>query len=166
MSIPTDNRSCQHTTSDGRRCRSARLPGDHTLCFYHYNRAQNIDTAPHPAFVAAEILPPEEGLDSAHAINAALTRVFRCLVEGRLSTRYATTLAYVGQLCISTLPGLEREAAQAPPQPLGADPDVVIADLAQTLRRSIPARAEASPAGDNGESSKAMESASPAPSES
>ena len=137
MSIPPDAERCQYTTSDGKRCRSVRLKGDHTLCFFHFSRAQNKTIEPHPAFVAAEILPPEMALDSPRAVNDALTRIFRAVLEGRLPPRHANTLTYVVQSVLPTLPHLQREAVPAPTHELlGANPDATLAELAQVLRKS------------------------------
>ena len=137
MSIPSDAERCQYTTSDGKRCRSVRLKGDHMLCYFHFARAERKTTEPHPAYVAAEILPPEVALDSPRAVNDALTRIFRAVLEGRLSPRHANTLTYVVQSALPTLPYLQREAVPAPGHELlGVDPDAALAELAQTLRRS------------------------------
>ena len=137
MSIPSDAERCQYTTSDGKRCRSVRLKGDHMLCYFHFSRAESKPAEPHPAYVAAEILPPDQALDSAQAVNAALTRVFRLVIEGRLSPRHATALTYVVQSILPTLPHLAREAVPEPAHELlGVDPDAALAELAQALRKS------------------------------
>lgn len=163
--IPSNHRRCQYTTAIGKRCRLARLPGDNTLCFFHYSRAQSRRIEPHPALVAAEILSPGEPLDSAQAVNAALTRVFRLVAEGRLSTRHATALAYLGQLILATLPHLQREAPAEPAHGLlGSDPEAALAELAQTLRRSVESDTEARRTGTSEESLPgSAEGAEPAP---
>ena len=126
-------------TSDGKRCRSARLKGDHTLCYFHFSRAERMAAAgePHPAYVGVEILPPEVALDSPRAVNDALTRIFRDVLEGRLSPRHANTLTYVVQSAMPTLPYLQQVADAAPAHELlGADPDAALAELAQVMRKS------------------------------
>jgi hypothetical protein len=146
-SIPSDDRRCMNTDAGGRRCRYPRLEG-HSLCGAHYmqaaRRAEKLE--PFPALVAHEILPPDASLDSAPAVNAALTRVFRCVLEGRLSPRHATGLGYVGQLIIATLPGLERAAANRPEHPLlGRDPDAALANLIHSLSANIEPHSDAKP---------------------
>ena len=85
--------------------------------------------------------------DDAQSVNAALTRVFRLVAEGRLSTRHASTLGYVAQLIIATLPSLEREAAAQPVHPLfRSDPDAILVELAQTLKRGVAPAAAPRPA--------------------
>ncbi len=139
-SIPSDERRCMHTNAAGSRCRYPRLEG-HSLCSVHDLQAtrEAQELQPFPAFVAAEILPPDATLDSAAAINATLTRVFRCVCEGRLTPRHAASLGYLGQLIIATLPGLERAAANQPPHPLlGRDPDAALANLVHSLSAALP----------------------------
>lgn len=141
--VPPDNERCTYTTADGKRCRYPHAGTETDLCGTHLRDAarDNIAAAvaADQAAVGAEILPPGEYLDTATAINAALTRLFRCVLQGRVANRQAAILAYVGQLLISTLPGMVREAANAPKHPvLGSDPEAVFAEIARSLRSSFP----------------------------
>lgn len=153
--IPPDDQRCEFTFADGRRCRAFRVKGaDTTLCYFHFNRSLSLTIEPHPGFVAAEILPPDQALDSAQAVNAALTRMFRCVAEGRLSRGDATIMAYIAQTVVATLPQMQREAAAEPAHPLlGADPEAIVAELAQTLQKSIRTGSKADSSGANGEGS-------------
>ncbi|MGH9792241.1 MAG: hypothetical protein ACRD5W_13615 [Candidatus Acidiferrales bacterium] len=141
--VPPDNERCTFTTADSKRCRYPRAGAETNLCGTHLRDAAR-DAASaallaDQAAIGAEILPEGESLDTATAINAALTRLFRCVLEGRVANRQAAILAYVGQLLISTLPGMVREAANAPKHPLlGSDPEAVFAEIARSLRSSFP----------------------------
>jgi hypothetical protein len=139
---PPDDQRCQFLWKDGKQCRGYREPGaDHGFCRFHYNRVlrEAAPPEPLPEWVAEEILPADGKLDSAAAINDVLTRVFRCVCEGRLTPRHAASLGYLGQLIIATLPGLERAAANRPEHPLlGRDPDAALANLIHALSASLP----------------------------
>lgn len=144
--IPPDHERCLHANSVGYRCRRLRLPSDetyqHTLCFVHYNRqvrssqpSPAIPLSARPDVVAFRLLPPDTSLNNAEAVNLLLTRVFREVAEGHLSTKQASTLAYLGQLILATLPHLHREAAAAPPHPiLQGDPDAALVSMTQALQ--------------------------------
>jgi hypothetical protein len=157
--LTPDDRRCQFTNSRGQRCRSVRLDGDYTLCYAHFSRAERWKPEPDPGLVAEEILSPAQTLDSAGAVNSALTRVFRLVGQGRLSTRHATTLCYAAQLILCGLPQMQREAAAVQAHPLALDLDALIAELAQTLRRSIEKRSNGDSA-DSGANSKTAEAGS------
>ena len=136
-SVPPDGRRCTFTSKHGKRCRSVRVEGD-TLCYFHFSRTQRQKPEPDPGLVAAEILSPEQALDSAQAVNTALTRVFRLVLQGRLSTRHATTLGYVAQLILFSVPQMQRQAqAELAHQLLGSDPEAALTNLAHALRRSV-----------------------------
>jgi len=109
------------------------------FCPQHFRLADCEMSDADAARLAREILPPGEGLASAQAVNAALTRVFRAVAEQRISPRYATVLAYLGQLITITVARMEREAAAAEPPayPLGDAPEAIVAELAEALRSSL-----------------------------
>lgn len=143
--IPSDKLRCQHTTADGKRCRGLRLD-DYHLCSNCDLRDYRAKTkhlpqlnAPDLAAIADRILPPDQSLDSARNINAALTRLFRFVAAGQLTTRHGAILGYIVQLSICTLPGLAREIKEQPKHPLlGADPAAVFDQIANTLAQSLP----------------------------
>ena len=137
---PLDNDRCQYTYGGGtRRCRNLRLPGDQVFCYPHYNKVNTAPpVAPHPAFVSNEILPPDAELATATEVNAVLTRIFRMVADGRLSPKHASALAYLGQLIISTLPHLKKEAMTTHAPDLDKDPDTILDQLSATLARLVP----------------------------
>jgi hypothetical protein len=118
------------------------------FCKAHYRRILRDSAPPEPLpeWVAEEILPPDGKLDSAAAVNEVLTRVFRCVCEDRLTPRHAACLGYLGQLIISTLPGMERAAANQPPHPLlGRDPDAALLNILHSLSAGVTPPAGAVP---------------------
>lgn len=147
--IPPDHDRCLHYDSIGRRCTRLRLPSDetfqHTLCFYHYNRnAQSSQPSPaiplsaRPDVVAFRLLPADATLRTAEAVNLLLTRVFREVAEGHLSPKQASTLAYLGQLILSTVPHLQREAATVATHPiLSTSPEATLDALTRALQSML-----------------------------
>ena len=112
---PTDESRCTYTTRHGHRCRSQRIAGEgHTLCYTHFFDADSKRYGPQLSNVTTEIIRPRERLDSPRAVNRVLTRILRLLAQGRIASRDASSLGYIGQLIVSTLPYLQREAARKP----------------------------------------------------
>jgi hypothetical protein len=133
--ILPDAQRCGFTTRDGKRCRSHRMEGDHRLCFFHYSQAMEKTLEPFPGPVEPEILLPQEALDTPEALNAALTRVFRLVAAGRLSTKQAAALGYLAQTILATLPPRERPAEAGTRHPvLGSDPEASLDELVRSLR--------------------------------
>ena len=104
--LPQDNR-CQHKTASGRRCRLLRIDGDPSLC--HHHRRQHLDPATDPESVAADLLGSIEDFKTATAVNQALGRLFALVAGNRIAPRNAAVLAYIAQLLLTTLPGVEHE---------------------------------------------------------
>ena len=112
LPIPPDASRCTFTTRHGHRCRSQRLAGEgQTLCYTHFSDADSKHYGPQLSSVTTEIIRPRERLDSPRAVNRVLTRILRLLAQGRIASRDASALGYIGQLIVSTLPYLQREAA-------------------------------------------------------
>lgn len=145
--IPPDHQRCEYTKSDGKRCTNPQDVLHHPLCDSHHRvmlrKLEESRIESEQMAFGPTILAPDQPLDSAQAVNAALTRVFRGLCEGRITPRHAAALGYIAQLIISTLPGMAREAQARPKHPvLGANPEAVFAELASALRDSFPAAAD------------------------
>ena len=140
MRIPPDNERCMHTTSDGKRCRHRRLSGE-SLCGPHWNRAHERDN---PMTMIIDLVRPDDQLDTARGVNAVLARVLKALTCNQIPTRTASTIAYICQLLLLSLAYLHKEAdrqavAESEHPILGADPESILAGLAETLQRSIAA---------------------------
>jgi len=146
--VPPDNERCTHITSGGNRCSSYRLPGDEsqTLCFAHFSAA-DAKRYPHDIVnLTAEILSPRDRFDTPRGVNRVLARVMRLLAEGRISSRDALALGYIGQLIVNTLPHIAREsarkAARAQEAPaMGAEALAGFQAVLQSLQEPAPAPA-------------------------
>jgi hypothetical protein len=115
---------CSHFSIDGKQCRQDSLK-DYRYCLYHMKREEDDRSADH---LADSIIGEFEPLDSAFAINRALSRVFRLTAERKLPLRTSTLLAYIGQHLVLTLPYLERDRAR------GLAPDLRRYDPPRELR--------------------------------
>ena len=103
---------CMYTDAIGRRCRFPRLDGDYTLCFIHYENTTRKLARSAPKvlsqLVADQLFPADIRLDSAQAVKELLTRVLREVAAGNLSTRQASSIAYLGQLILLSLQQMQR----------------------------------------------------------
>ncbi len=117
---------CLRTTADGRRCRMPARPGHDSLCLPHWQR-RNRDSKT----VSAELLGPFAKLNTATAVNHALAKLFSLVAQGRIPSRDAAVLAYIGQLLLSSLSAVRHEAE------LARGHDKWHGDLRRTLREAI-----------------------------
>ena len=110
MSIPANHERCTFLYADGRRCRMLRSPRHPYLCQDHWERGQRANDA---IVFASQILKPGEELTSPLIVARALTNVFRLFAAGRISSRDASTMAYINALVVPLLPQLERQQKAA-----------------------------------------------------
>ncbi|MCI0542124.1 MAG: zf-C3Hc3H domain-containing protein [Verrucomicrobiales bacterium] len=140
--LPPDHQRCEYTKIDGKRCTNPQDVLYHPLCEHHHRvmlaKLEESRIESEQMAFGETILSPDQPLDSAQAVNAALTRIFRGLCENRITPRHAASLAYVGQLIISTLPGLAREAEAGAKNPVGDKAAAIFSELTQALRRPLP----------------------------
>ena len=101
---------CDFITSDGRRCRLARLRGHKSLCPQHAIQDRQIRDAEKTAI---ELLGPLDDFRSAQAINHALGKLFSLTGQNRIPVRNAAVLAYIAQLLLQTLRPLRNEIIEA-----------------------------------------------------
>lgn len=130
------------TDRAGRRCRSHRLQGEYTMCYFHWNLSHHKSEKPaataHPLAVAMRLMPAGTHLDNADAVRCLLTSVIREMIEGSISTKQASTIAYLTQNVLLSMQHAQREAAHEPPHPmLHADPEATVDQLAQALQTFI-----------------------------
>jgi hypothetical protein len=100
------NRCC-FETSDGRRCRMVRSATHPTLCLFHArDEQQRLESHR----LGAEISNSLTGdFMTATDVNHVLGKLFTALAQNRISRRNAATLAYIGHLMLSSLPGIKKE---------------------------------------------------------
>ena len=117
---------CLHTNADGRRCRMPARPGHDSLCLPHWQRRNRDAKA-----VSVELLGPFAELTTATAVNHALAKLFSLVAQGRIPSRDAAVLAYIGQLLLNSLSAVRHEAE------LARGHDKWHGDLRRTLREAI-----------------------------
>lgn len=115
--VAPDDQRCQFLWKNGKQCRDFRDPAaNHDFCRTHYRFVQRdlqILEPPLPPGLADEILPEGTKLDSAAAVNAALMRLLRAALQGRIPLRHAGSLTYMVQNIMATLPGINADAEES-----------------------------------------------------
>src|SRR5271154_938030 len=111
-SNPKDRASlCLFTFTDGRRCRTPRTTGHLHFCFYHARKESQARVAERLGndlnfFLSGEYL-------SANDLCAALGRIIPAVVRGDIKPRTATTVAYLAQTLLQTIPLAQDEYINA-----------------------------------------------------
>jgi len=127
---------CLHLSADGRRCRMLRKPGHTSLCPYHAKKEQKLLEndrellergrqliASQQQFREKEQLTAQlaslgsGGKVDAHEVARALVGIYNALAEGRISSRSAATLGYLGQLLLQSLKPSSRPKPKPPSWP-------------------------------------------------
>jgi hypothetical protein len=110
---PKDHR-CQFTGPSGRRCKLPRAKGHDSLCFNHWRRDRKLNGEPDPDAEAtvARALGFRTELRTRVAVNDLLAKLFSLRARKLVSARDATILAYIAQLILQTLPGVQHEYSQ------------------------------------------------------
>jgi hypothetical protein len=113
MSHRSKDRSslCSFSFADGRQCRIPRRAGHPYLCAFHARKE------------AQALAGEEAGEDiayhlsgsyvSACDLSSALGRLFSAVVQGQVKPKTASTLAYLGQTLVQTLPLAQDEYINA-----------------------------------------------------
>ena len=100
MSRFPESEYCTFLYADGRRCRALTMP-NRNVCIAHWHHdGQFVEDS-----AALETLAdPRNAMDTPAGVNKALACLFRLTAQGKIPIRKAATLAYIGQLLISSLP--------------------------------------------------------------
>ena len=113
----SENARCTFLFADGRRCRMFQACSDSTLCPHHAKEELQRREAEK---LKAE-LACLGSLTSVTQISEVLGKVFNALAEGRISTRMANALGYLGQLMLQSAPAVRREINDAVGHPRAYD---------------------------------------------
>ena len=102
---------CSFTFSDGRRCRTPRISSHPHYCFYHAQKEARARTAQKLGkdldyFFSGDYL-------SACDLSTALGRLFSAVAQGQVKPKTASTLAYLAQSLVQTLPLAKHEYINA-----------------------------------------------------
>ncbi len=102
---------CSFTFADGRQCRTPRRAGHPRLCFFHAQKEAQSRAAKQAgegisSFLSGDYL-------SACDLSSALARVFSAVARGEIKPKTASTLAYLGQTLINSIPIAQHEYINA-----------------------------------------------------
>lgn len=97
---------CIYFFADGRRCTSLRGDDHPNFCPHH---AQKEHEDNNNVQYGAELIAPEEALDTGRAINAYLARVARAAGTRRITPKHAAIMGYLGQLMLQSLIHIRKE---------------------------------------------------------
>ncbi len=107
-----DSRRCSYTEADGRRCGQPCLPaatgasGRNSLCLSHWKQRQRERQA---GATADELLGNSTEFHTAADVNRLLGNLLSLVAHDRIPTRKATVIAYIVQLLMNSLAGMQRE---------------------------------------------------------
>ncbi len=97
---------CAFSFSDGRRCAMLCRPPHPSLCLFHAREEQHILEADR---VVAAFVTTTGGFYTVNDVNQVLGSLFRLVAANRMPPRTGATLAYIGQLLLHSIRGVERE---------------------------------------------------------
>ena len=109
---------CTFLFADGRQCPMRQAYSDSTLCPHHAKEELQRREAEK---LKAELAGLSGSLNSVTQISEVLGKVFNALAEGRISTRMANALGYLGQLMLQSAPAVRREVNDAVGHPRAYD---------------------------------------------
>jgi hypothetical protein len=102
---------CAFTFADGRRCRTPRRSGHPHLCFFHAQKEAKSRAAQQ---TGDDISSHISGFYvSACDLSTALARLFSAVAQGEIKPKTATTLAYLGQTLLQSIPLAQHEFINA-----------------------------------------------------
>ncbi len=114
LSNPYIDPRCTDTTAHGNRCRMLRANDKTSLCQMHFDQQRRMEE---DDLAGGQILSPIEDLKTPAQINDALRRLFQIVARQRIPPRHAAILAYICQLCLSSLAMMERQSLRAETAP-------------------------------------------------
>jgi hypothetical protein len=104
-SKPKKDRStnlCAFTFSDGRQCRTPRCSGHLYLCYFHAQKEAESLAAQQVGEDISRFLPTK--LLTACDLGAAMSRLFCAVAQGQVKPKVASTLAYLAQTMLQSIP--------------------------------------------------------------
>jgi hypothetical protein len=98
---------CQFPFADGRRCRMLRHPGHPSLCIFHARAELQLLESDRLGTELAQTLTG--AFMTATEVNHILGKLYTAVAQNRVSPRNAATLAYIGQLLLTSVGGIKSE---------------------------------------------------------
>jgi len=98
---------CAFTFADGRQCRMPRRSGHLHLCYFHAQKEAESLAAQQAGEDISRFLPTK--LLTACDLGVALSRTFCAVARGDIKPKVASTLAYLAQTMLQTIPIAQHE---------------------------------------------------------
>ena len=111
---PKKNRShnlCAFTFADGRQCRTPRCSGHLHFCYFHAQKEAESLAAQQVGQDISRFLPTK--LLTACDLGAAMSRLFCAVAQGQVKPKIASTLAYLAQTMLQSIPIAKHEYINA-----------------------------------------------------
>jgi len=102
---------CAFTFADGRQCRTPRRSGHPHLCYFHAQKEAERLAAKQAAEDISSLLSTH--LLSACDLSAAMARLFCAVAHGQIKPKVASTLAYLSQSMVQSIPMARQEYCEA-----------------------------------------------------
>lgn len=102
---------CAFTFADGRQCRTPRHSRHLHLCYFHAQKEAQSLAAQQVGEDISRFLPAK--LLNACDLGAAMARVFRGIAQGQIKPKLASTLAYLSQSMLQSVPLARHEFCEA-----------------------------------------------------
>ena len=93
---------CAFTFADGRQCRTPRCSGHLHLCYFHAQKEAESLAAQQVGKDIARFLPAK--LLTACDLGVAMSRLFCAVAQGQIKPKVASTLAYLAQTMLQSIP--------------------------------------------------------------
>jgi hypothetical protein len=98
---------CAFTFADGRQCRTPRCSGHLHLCYFHAQKEAQSLAAQQVGEDISRFLPTK--LLTACDLGAAMSRLFCAVAQGQVKPKVASTLAYLAQTMLQSIPIAQHE---------------------------------------------------------
>ena len=102
---------CSFNFADGRQCRTPRRSGHSHLCYFHAQKEAESLAAKQAGEDISSFL--STSLLSACDLSAAMARLFSAVAQGQIKPKVASTLAYLSQTMIQSIPIAQHEFCEA-----------------------------------------------------
>src|SRR6266852_9675715 len=96
------SRLCAFTFADGRQCRTPRCSGHLHLCYFHAQKEAESLAVQQVGQDISRFLPTK--LLTACDLGVAMSRLFCAVAQGQVKPKVATTLAYLAQTMLQSIP--------------------------------------------------------------
>src|SRR5713226_510030 len=102
---------CSFNFADGRQCRTPRRSGHSHLCYFHAQKEAESLAAKQAGEDISSFL--STSLLTACDLSAAMARLFTAVAQGQIKPKVASTLAYLSQTMLQSIPIAQHEYCEA-----------------------------------------------------